>query len=70
MTVPLSKMREVAETLEVPFIARAGSGVIYAHYIKDAPKTPLTSDFATMTKVKEMFDPERLLNRGRLHGRI
>ncbi len=66
----LSKMREVAETLDVPFIARAGSGVIYAHYIKDAPQTPLASDFATMTKVKEMFDPERLLNRGRLHGRI
>jgi hypothetical protein len=23
-----------------------------------------------MTSVKEMFDPERLLNRGRLYGRI
>jgi FAD/FMN-containing dehydrogenase len=44
--------------------------VIYAHYLKAAPDTPLTSDFATMTKVKEMFDPDRLLNRGRLHGRI
>jgi glycolate oxidase FAD binding subunit len=70
MAMPLSKMREVAEKLAVPFVARAGSGVIYAHYIKDAPETPLTGDFATMTKVKEMFDPERLLNRGRLHGRI
>jgi glycolate oxidase FAD binding subunit len=70
MTMPLSKMREVADTLAVPFIARAGSGVIYAHYTKDAPETPLASDSATMTKVKEMFDPERLLNRGRLHGRI
>jgi glycolate oxidase FAD binding subunit len=70
MTMPLSKMREAAERLDVPFIARAGSGVIYAHYLKDAPETPLASDFATMTKVKEMFDPERLLNRGRLYGRI
>ena len=70
MTMPLSKMRATAEKLDVPFIARAGSGVIYAHYLKDAPETPLTSDFATMTKVKEMFDPEHLLNRGRLHGRI
>ena len=70
MAMPLSKMREAAERLDVPFIARAGSGVIYAHYLKDAPETPLASDFATMTKVKEMFDPERLLNRGRLHGRI
>jgi glycolate oxidase FAD binding subunit len=70
MTMPLSKMCAVAANLTVPFIARAGSGVIYAHYTKDAPKTPLAGDFATMTKVKEMFDPERLLNRGRLHGRI
>jgi glycolate oxidase FAD binding subunit len=70
MTMPLSEMRGVAEALNVPFIARAGSGVIYAHYLKDAPKVPLSSDFATMTRVKEMFDPERLLNRGRLHGRI
>jgi glycolate oxidase FAD binding subunit len=70
MAMPLSKMREVAEKLAVPFVARAGSGIIYAHYIKDAPETLLTGDFATMTKVKKMFDPERLLNRGRLHGRI
>jgi len=70
MTMPLSEMRACAESLDVPFIARAGSGAIYAHYLKDAPETALTGDFATMTKVKEMFDPERLLNPGRLHGRI
>jgi glycolate oxidase FAD binding subunit len=70
MAMPLSKMCGVAEQLAVPFVARAGSGVIYANYIKDAPETPLAGDFATMTKVKEMFDPERLLNRGRLYGRI
>jgi glycolate oxidase FAD binding subunit len=70
MTMPLSKMRVAAEKLDVPFIARAGSGVIYAHYLNDAHEPPLSSDFVTMTKVKEMFDPERLLNRGRLHGRI
>ena len=28
------------------------------------------SDFAMMKKVKEMFDPRGLLNRGRLYGRI
>jgi glycolate oxidase FAD binding subunit len=28
------------------------------------------SDFAMMKKIKQMFDPERLLNRGRLYGRI
>ena len=27
-------------------------------------------DFAMMKKVKEMFDPQYLLNRGRLYGRI
>ncbi len=70
MSMPLSQMSAAAGQLAVPFIARAGSGVLYAHYIKDAPETHLASDFATMTKVKEMFDPERLLNRGRLHGRI
>jgi glycolate oxidase FAD binding subunit len=70
MTMPLSKMASIAAALEVPFVARAGSGVIYAHHAKDAPQPALAGDFATMTKVKEMFDPERLLNRGRLHGRI
>ena len=57
--------------LDVPFIARAGSGVIYAHYAENrARRFELSGDFATMTKVKEMFDPEHLLNRGRLYGRI
>jgi glycolate oxidase FAD binding subunit len=70
ITVPISSMRQAAEKLTVPFVARAGSGILYAHYNKEAPQTPLTGDFATMAKVKEMFDPERLLNRGRLHGRI
>jgi glycolate oxidase FAD binding subunit len=70
LTMRLSEMREAAEKLDVPFVARAGSGVIYAHYGEDAPEISLASDFATMTKVKDMFDPGRLLNRGRLHGRI
>jgi FAD/FMN-containing dehydrogenase len=28
------------------------------------------SAFATMEKVKAMFDPQKLLNPGRLHGRL
>jgi len=28
------------------------------------------NDFAMMKRIKEMFDPQRLLNRGRLYGRI
>jgi glycolate oxidase FAD binding subunit len=70
LTTPLSKMRETAEKLDVPFVARAGSGVFYARYAECADDPTLASDFGTMTKVKEMFDPERLLNRGRLYGRI
>jgi glycolate oxidase FAD binding subunit len=87
MISKLSEMAALAEKLEVPFVARAGSGVIYSHYVEN-PIPALTGgaesgglnpleigedlgeDFAMMTKVKEMFDPERLLNRGRLYGRI
>jgi FAD/FMN-containing dehydrogenase len=28
------------------------------------------NDFAMMKKIKEMFDPQVLMNRGRLYGRI
>lgn len=52
----------------VPVIARAGSGVVYAHYAENPPAMRLDGDLAMMRKVKAMFDPERLLNRGRLHG--
>src|SRR5579884_255796 len=71
----LTEMAGIAAKLDVPFIARGGSGVIYAHYAGTPPAIELggkagDGSFAMMTKVKEMFDPERLLNRGRLYGRI
>ena len=50
MTMPLSKMCAAAESLDVPFIARAGSGVIYAHYLKDAPEIPLGERFCDHDK--------------------
>ena len=65
----LTEMLSLVERLDVPFIARAGSGVIYAHYASDAPGIDL-SDSGMMAKVKEMFDPGYLLNRGRLYGHI
>ena len=65
-----TEMPGLAEKLGVPIIARAGSGVVYAHFAEAAPAIEPGDDFAMMTKVKEMFDPERLLNRGRLYGRI
>jgi glycolate oxidase FAD binding subunit len=64
----LTEMLAIAQKLNVPFIARAGSGVIYAHYPQKAPAMEPRGDFAMMTKVKEMFDPGYLLNRGRLYG--
>jgi glycolate oxidase FAD binding subunit len=70
ISTPLMGMLEVASKLDEPFIARAGSGVIYAHYAENPPAIAVHGDFTTMLKVKEMFDPEHLLNRGRLYGRI
>jgi glycolate oxidase FAD binding subunit len=69
----LAEMRAIAETLAasgVPFIARAGSGAVYAHYATNPPAVTVRDDAEMMKKVKRMFDPENLLNRGRLHGYI
>lgn len=68
---PLTAMREEMERLcsaGIPCIARAGSGVIYAHYATNPPPTPVEDESGLMKKIKHMFDPENLLNRGRLHG--
>lgn len=65
-----TEMCAAMEKLDVPAIARAGSGVIYAHYPENPPPVMWNGDFAMMERVKHMFDPERLLNRGRLYGRI
>lgn len=72
ITVPakLTDMPALVEQWNVPVIARAGSGVIYAHHANSGPRfAPSSDDSAMMTNVKEMFDPEHLLNRGRLYGR-
>jgi glycolate dehydrogenase FAD-binding subunit len=70
ISTTIREMAGVVAKLNVPIIARAGSGVIYAHYPENPPPVELSGDFAMMTKVKDMFDPEHLLNRGRLYGRI
>jgi glycolate oxidase FAD binding subunit len=69
-SVAFTQMRALLESTTVPVIVRAGSGVVYAHYENDAPPTDLGSAVSMMEKVKDMFDPEHLLNRGRLYGRI
>ncbi len=70
MAIPcsLAGMREVVEKLAVPFVARAGSGVVYAHYAANPQFMPFRDDAEMMKRVKRMFDPGNLLNRGRLHG--
>lgn len=70
MMMKLTEMSAAMDQLAVPAIARAGSGVIYAHYAENAPGIQWNGDFGTMERIKQMFDPERLLNRGRLYGRI
>lgn len=61
-----TEMPALVDELNVPVIVRAASGVIYAHYAANRPWTERGSDFGMMTRVKEMFDPEGLLNPGRL----
>jgi len=70
MSMKLTEMAGAMEHLKVPAIARAGSGVIYAHHPENAPEQDWNGDFATMKKVKAMFDPHGLLNQGRLYDRI
>ena len=70
MMMKLTEMSTAMEKLTVPAIARAGNSVIYAHYAENAPAVAWNGDFTTMERIKQMFDPERLLNRGRLYGRI
>jgi len=65
---PFTEMAKRVGELKVPVIVRAGSGVIYAHFAKRPDTVELPGDFKMMTKVKDMFDPEHLLNRGRLYG--
>ncbi len=70
VTIPcsLTDMRNVVEKLAVPFVVRAGSGVVYAHYPTSPPPVSVRDDAEMMKNVKRMFDPENLLNRGRLNG--
>lgn len=96
----ITGLEPVLQSLDVPALARAGTGVCHAYFpnceaaagwmreaarrgwkcvIEFAPparKERLDlwpspgSDFGLMERVKELFDPRRLLNSGRLYGRI
>ena len=87
----LTELGAVLESVPDPAVARAGTGVVYAHFpesgkrrgavgvIDFAPQSvrethelwPYPGDaLETMKKIKAMLDPQGLLNRGRLYGRI
>jgi glycolate oxidase FAD binding subunit len=70
ISTALTEMAAAVSKLNGPWIARAGSGVIYAHYAENPPPVELSGGSAMMATVKDMFDPGHLLNRGRLYGRI
>lgn len=96
----LTEVGEVMASLGVPAIARAGTGLVYAFFIRSAAAGAWLAkaaqsglkavmefgpelarqemdlwprpgtDFAIMEKVKRMFDPDLILNRGRLYRRL
>ena len=77
-------MPALMEAIEGPAVARAGNGVVYGYgkpltsatrVLEHAPagveRWPSPGpELALMQRVKQMFDPQGLLNRGALYGRI
>ena len=96
----LTELGSVIDEMNVPVVARAGSGVCYGYFADcesaaswvdgaanrgrravlefvPAGGCPAgiqwpnaDTDFVIMERIKQMFDPDRLLNRGRLYGRL
>ena len=62
ISTTLSGVRDVLENSAGPAIARAGSGIVY---VAGAPARAAEPSDAMMGKVKDLFDPQRLLNPGR-----
>lgn len=77
---PLSEVGKVLERMPGAALARAGNGVVYGFFRRASDAADMRAeigremtgrdDFLTMEKIKLMFDPGRLLNRGGLHGCI
>ena len=80
-----SAMPALMEALPGPAVARAASGVLYGYGSKPIASAKCVveygppgierwpspgADFQLMQRVKQMFDPKGLLNRGALYGRI
>ena len=68
-STPLQEQAAAIAALPGPVVARVANGVSYGHAIDDAaPHIPPPGGFEIMTRVKRLFDPDSLLNPGRLHG--
>ncbi len=69
----LTGLRAAIESWPGPAVARAASGITYL-YGENGTRPDIWSgegsDFELMRRVKNLFDPKGVLNRGRLHGRI
>lgn len=68
-------LMELGDTLRNwngPALARAGSGVTYLFGKGPEPSAwpEPGPEFAVMRRIKDMFDPQGLLNRGALYGRL
>lgn len=62
---------ELNDILRHPSVGTSVVEFAPPHFREDAELWPRPgNDFAMMKKIKDMFDPQGLLNRGRLYGRI
>jgi hypothetical protein len=60
--------RVLAANESSPVVVRAGSGVCYVHDHKRVSQGPPPAGIDVMRKIKGLFDPNGLLNKGRLYG--
>jgi glycolate oxidase FAD binding subunit len=70
VAVALSDIGAVLQSAD-PVVARAGSGVCYLHHPSESrPAAPAPPGFDLMKRIKTLFDPHHLLNKGRLYGHL
>jgi len=67
ISTTLAGIADVLATAEGPALARAGSGIVY---IAGGPKPERAPASEMMRRVKDLFDPNRLLNPGRSHDNL
>lgn len=69
VSVPMTAVGGVLEANpDVPVVARAASGVCYLHCLRRPGPPAPPPGFDLMKRIKAVFDPDHLLNRGCLYG--